>query len=237
VGDVTGADRLLVVVGMPREAAIARGSERGPDTLVGTDRLGTILAERAACVLSFGLCGALDPALKVGDLIIGSGVAAPGGFQPCDVAWLESLKRAFPAAMLGSIPATPDIFADPAARAELRAQSGGVAVDIESGRIAAEAIRTNVPFAILRCVSDDAYRTLPRSAVAGFADNGQIRPIRVLAELVRRPWELGALIRTAVEAAIAFRALGDARDLLGPGLGCPYLGQHLIDVAGEHEVR
>jgi hypothetical protein len=35
------------------------------------------------------------------------------------------------------------------------------------------------------------------------------------------PWQIGSLIRTALEAEDGFHALERARNLLGPGLGRP----------------
>ena len=49
------------------------------------------LARRLAGVVSFGLCGALDPALKVGDLVIGEAVADGADCYAADAAWIERI--------------------------------------------------------------------------------------------------------------------------------------------------
>ncbi|MEO7027008.1 MAG: hypothetical protein ABI056_05585 [Caulobacteraceae bacterium] len=214
------ADRLLVVVGLRREAAIAAG--RGNRVLTGTDGLGEALAS-AGAVISFGLCGALASELRVGDLVIGAG-------GTCDGAWSEGLAARLPGARRGRIAGVDRPSATVAEKARLRAASGAIAVDMESHRVAAAARAVGLPYAILRAVSDGADRELPRAATAGFAKNGRPNLRAVLLALARRPWELPALIGTARDAGIAFAALRDARDLLGPGLGCPYLVQHSIDV-------
>ena len=67
------------------------------------------------------------------------------------------------------------------------------------------------------------------AALAGFGADPDIGAI--LRALARRPWELPALIRTAIEAEAGFRALVNARHLLGPGLGRLDLGQLGLDVA------
>jgi hypothetical protein len=228
---MTGPDHalpLLIVVGMRSEARIVRGAGR---VLVGLEGLQESLTRGTAGVISFGLCGGLDPALAAGDLVIGAGVMGPTGLQACDPAWTASLRRRLPGATVGNFAAAPQIFAHAADKSALRRTSGAGAVDIESPIVATYAARAKIPFAILRCVSDAADRTLPAAAVAAFGKGGEIAYGAMLAALARRPAQLPALIATAREAGAALRALRDARDLLGPGLGCPYLGKHLIDMA------
>ncbi len=55
--------------------------------------------------------------------------------------------------------------------------------------------------------------------------------LAVLIALVADPRQLPALIRVGREAETAFRALGRGRDLLGPRLGRPDLGELPLDVA------
>jgi hypothetical protein len=100
---------------------------------------------------------------------------------------------------------------------------------MESHIAARAALAHGVPFAAVRCVSDGATRSLPLAAQAGFGADPDIGA--VLRALARRPWELPALIRTALEAEAGFRALVNARHLLGPGLGRLDLGQLGLDVA------
>lgn len=66
--------RVLVVVGMEDERAIAAGD--GVDVVVGTanatvlrERLKNVNAKNIGAVYSFGVAGGLDPALKAGDLL------------------------------------------------------------------------------------------------------------------------------------------------------------------------
>jgi hopanoid-associated phosphorylase len=219
---------------MRREARIVAGA--GVSTYIGGGRredleawLDLNLAAGAVGVFSFGLCGALDPTLGPGDCIIGVSVNADGAIHPSDADWTERLRTSLPHARVGPIAAARGIVADREAKEALRASSGALAVDLESGIAAHVASRHGSPFAAVRCVSDGADRTLPRAAQAGFGADPDIGA--VLRALARRPWELPALIRTALEAEAGFRALVNARHLLGPGLGRLDLGQLGLDVA------
>ena len=69
---IAGPGGILVVVGMTREAKILGPDAPvligGGDSLALAAALEAELAAGVAGVVSFGLCGALDPSLKVGDL-------------------------------------------------------------------------------------------------------------------------------------------------------------------------
>ncbi|MBV8592808.1 MAG: hypothetical protein JOZ27_00750 [Caulobacteraceae bacterium] len=214
-----------MVVGLVREGSIAAGAR------VAVGRRG--LAERASgarAILSFGLCGALDPALRPGDLVVARSVVDRGHDIAADEEWLRALRGALPQARVGPIAGADAIAGTAAAKVILRRDTGALAVDMESHAVARAAKDAGLPFAVIRAVSDAANRDLPRSAQAGFGPDGRPKVAAVLRALLRRPHELPALIRTALEAERGFTALRDARDLLGPGLGCPYLVQHAVDV-------
>ncbi len=213
---------VLVVVGMGREARIVGGG-----AIVGVAGLAGALERRPAGVISFGLCGGLDPALRVGDLVVGGAVVAGGERFEADWAWTERLLAALPGAVRADVAGGEAMITTPAAKAALRRETGAAAVDMESHAVA----RAGVPFAILRAVSDPADRALPRAAQVGLKADGEADVGAVLRALIARPGELPALLRIAREAERAFRALRDARDLLGPGIGCPYLGELGLDVA------
>ena len=192
----------------------------GGQSNVLADRLEQALDQGACGVLSFGLCGALDPALRVGDILVASS----------DAAWARRLVQAIPGARLAEIAGGDEVVPDAAAKADLRRRTGAAAVDMEShiaGRLARD---RNVPFAILRSVSDTADRALPKAARVGLSADGRPDIGAVLGSLIADPRQLPALIRTAREADGALRALVDARHLAGPGIGRLDLGEHLVDV-------
>jgi adenosylhomocysteine nucleosidase len=189
VGDVTG---LLVVVGMASESRIARGAR----TVIGGLGVEAILAERPTAILSFGLCGGLDPALRVGDLVAGDG----------DTAWTAALAAVLPVKR-AAFASGPEIIATCAAKTALRTRTGAGAADMESHLAREAATRLGVPLAIVRAVSDGADDDLPVAAQAGFSPDGSTNIGAVLTALARRPWELPALIRTARNAGRALAAL------------------------------
>jgi hypothetical protein len=197
---------LLVVVGLRREARIIDGRAR---VAIGTAALEMAL-DGAERVLSFGLCGGLDPALAVGDLVIGEGVTGPEGRIAGDREWTEHLAAALPGAARCDIAGSAVMVGGAAEKAALRRATGAGAVDMESRQVALAAQARGLPFAILRAVSDPAGRTLPRAALAGFRADGEPDVLAVLAALAARPRDLPPLLRTARDAGRGYRALKGA---------------------------
>ncbi len=216
---------ILAVVGMTREAKILG---TGSAVLVGGGDGETLAAalevefrRGVAGVVSFGLCGGLDPALKVGDLLVGEQAADTDVYYAADAAWVSRLAAALPQATVARFASAEQPVADVAAKAALRRRTGASAVDLESLTVARVAHRFGVPFVVLRAVSDAADRALPDAAKVGLGADGRPAVGKVLASLRSNPWQVGALIRTALEAEDGFHALERACAVLGPRLAGP----------------
>lgn len=224
----TRAGSVLAVCGLAKEARIAAGE--GVETIQAggrPDRLRNALRVREPAklraVISFGIAGGLDPSLAPGDVVIGAGVTAAGQRWPCDRAIVEAHGRLL--ARLGTRVTVADIVGveeavlNPAEKSALHAQTGAVAVDMESQVAAAFAAERGLPFGIVRIVCDPAARALPALAANALKPNGEPDILALLAALAIRPAGLGALVVLARDSGRAFRTLGRARPLLGLALG------------------
>ena len=159
--------------------------------------------EGASALISFGLAGGLDPALRPGTLIVPATVIAGDERFATD----PDLSR-----MLGG--ATDDIVfgagavvASVAEKRRLHQRTGAAAADLESGAVARVAAARGVPFAVLRAICDPAERALPPAALAALDARGAIGVWRVAASLVARPGQLPALLALAADAVAARRSL------------------------------
>ena len=199
MGNVTP---ILVVTGTRAEAAVLE--RRGIKVITGGGNAAALegalregIAAGAAGIISFGMGGALDPALLLGDMVIGS---------EGDPAWMAALERALPDAHVGRVYADGRLCASADAKAALFA-GRAIAVDMESHIAARVAAEAGLPFAILRCVSDRAADDLPPAVAVAMGEGGRLALGAVLGSILRQPGQIGALIGMARRFARAHRQL------------------------------
>jgi adenosylhomocysteine nucleosidase len=164
-------------------------------------------------VVSAGLCGGLDPALKNGDLVLPDSVVDGEG-RRLPVTGLAE-RRAMASGLEG---ATPGVLATaraavatPAAKASLRAATGAVAVDMESARILEIAAAHGCASVVVRAVSDDARESLPAELIGLVEPNGRLR-LRAISSLAKPRVLVRALqLRRTTRRALAGVAASLAR--------------------------
>jgi hopanoid-associated phosphorylase len=221
--------KIIAVCGMNREVALL--ADRDVIAIAGggvrsqlEQRLLEISRDRIAGVISIGICGALDSTLKVGDCVIASAVAAGTDRLSVDMAWMERLSANLSEAIAGPIAGTASMLIEPRDKQALRQTSGALVADMESHVAAEFAAARGIPFAALRVVSDDAHHALPPAVLGAMKPDGGVNIPAVMGSLLRNPFQLPALLRTARDSEIAFKALLGCLDRLGPRLLGPDLG-------------
>lgn len=226
--------KLLAATGLLREAKILAGA--GVVVVAGGGRseaLERALAAAAgdcAGIVSIGLAGALAEGLAPGDWVVADAVLVDGEPAPVHPPWRAALAARLPAARTGRFLGSDTMMVRAADKRRAHAATGAIAVDMESHMAARIARRLGLPFAAARVISDAADRNLPAAVSVGVRPDGGMAVGAVLAGLLRDPRQFPALIRTGLEAGAAFRALADARRLLGPGLGLLDLLERPLDV-------
>jgi adenosylhomocysteine nucleosidase len=218
--------RLLVISGLKREAAIFE--RRGVLSICGNADMLRLKLDRAQglpieLVVSFGLCGGLDPKLRSGDLVIGSEVVSGAERLVADEDLSRGLERCLTDAgervVRGRVAAVVTPVMNVQAKAELRASTDALAVDMESKIAAKFANARGVPFVILRAVSDTAQRNLPALVAHAVSAGGEVDTAVVFAALIRAPGQLAATIAAARDSATALRTLRRCC-----GVACVFLG-------------
>ncbi len=213
---------ILAAVGMTREARLVRS--QGVRAVAGGGRSDLLeqrmkaALEGAAAIVSFGIGGALDPSLAVGDIVVGSEVLRTRGRWETDPAWAARLIARLPAARLAPVHGAEDMVLHTLDKAKLRAKGGAALVDMESHIAAKLAKARGLPLAVIRVVSDTAGFSLPSAVRAGLKPDGGVNLLGVLAALAAHPGQLPALMRTGRDADAAFKALAAARAVLGDDL-------------------
>jgi adenosylhomocysteine nucleosidase len=213
-----------VIAALPAEAASCRMpsaqwpllcSGPGPEAALCCAQ--QLLDRGVSGLISWGTAGALAPNLKTGTLVLyercvdaasGESFATDPAFSAQLFACLRALSPVCCAGLTSQYPVT-----DHAHKQALGEAFSCAAVDMETAAIAALAHAHHIPFIAIRAIVDPAHCTLPRSALAAFEDptHAVTRVVRVL---IRRPWELGALLKLAWWYGRALRQLRAAAALI-----------------------
>lgn len=219
---------VLAVVGLKREAMLVAGPHIG--VVIGggnsgllRQRLADAIRDDVKGIISIGIAGALSPSLDAGNCIVASSILVDGASLDTDATWTSHLGKKLPDTAFGTITGAEKIAATAEEKAAIHRATGADAVDMESHVAVRFARERSLPFVALRAISDRADHTLPHAARVAMKPSGGIALGRVLGSVVTRPQQIPALVRTNRETEKAFATLLSCLDLLGPGLGCPYL--------------
>jgi len=148
-----------------------------------------------------GLAGALDPALKVGDVLI------------------DDLSDDFGIALQYRrvrMHTAEKIVQTPEDRRKLAQETGAAVVEMENAKVREFARRRKVPYLGIRAISDAADDVLDPAVIRFVDDVGQPKLGRLALEICRRPNLIPYLNRLRVKSTIAVDRLCDAmREMLG----------------------
>ena len=183
------------------EAAFAREVMHGQDRwwLVvsgpGPRMVARVLTEPrgATGLASVGFCGALDPALGIGDIVVTG----------------EHLRRVSGACVERRSLCLDRVAVTAAEKRELRESTGAAVIEMESAAVAAKAREWGLPFRSVRSVSDTALEDMPldfnryRDADGGFSRSAIARAALV------RPTRIPGLLRLNRNCRRAAESLGE----------------------------
>lgn len=221
---------LGVVTGLASEAACfppggsARLACSGARPARATVVAEQLLAQGCGALVSFGVAGALDPALKPGNLLVAEAVVLPGGGRvETEPRWRKRLVALLARGGLAPVPGTLVGSEFPLLRAvdkaSLRASTGAVAVDMESHAVARVAAAHGRPFLALRAIADPAARAVPAWTMGLVSEEGRVEPLKAAFEAMCRPWDIPTLILLGMESNLAHQSLAKAVTLTGGRLG------------------
>jgi adenosylhomocysteine nucleosidase len=190
---ITG--RPIIFTAMQMEAA-AVGAELGAELVgIGARRLASLAGRDGSHVIMAGLGGALDPKLKVGDVVVDTQVAGAMGL---------------PGIFYGSIHTVDRVICTVQEKTKLFRQTGALAADMENAILRSAAQVAGVPFIGIRAVSDTADQALDPEILSLIDDVGRPRRLSVAALLLRRPGLMGSLMQLDQQSKQAAAALGAA---------------------------
>lgn len=177
------------------------------------------LDDGAKAIVSAGLCGGLDPALKTGELVLGERVvSAKGDIVIADKRLSAAADKFSPrhVAIFGSDEIVDSIEKKRALFQRYAAET----VDMESHGAARAAAKAEIPFIAIRVVADGSDRILPKAALRAVTPSGGVNVMNVLVDCVRAPQQFEEIFALGRDSGAATNVL--SRDLGG------FLGAFLL---------
>ena len=178
--------------GQPPSWADATNSIQLQPVGIGAKRLSQVSPQRKHCVILAGFAGALDPSLKIGEVIL----------DDCPTAWRQGF-----AGRSGAIHCSQQMVSTAARKAELFQQTRALAVDMESHAVREWA---GTSFISIRAISDTAHEDLNPAVLRFIDDLGNVRPLALSRELLQNPTLLRQLVKLRASAQHAGDRLGQA---------------------------
>ncbi len=176
----------------------------------------------ARAIISVGVSGGLDPALRPGDLVIGEKVITEhGAVFSSDSALMSAITTKAPeGAKIAALFGADEIIDNAMKKAALFANHGAAAVDMESHGAARAAAHAGAPFLAIRAIADPADRALPAAALKAVAPDGSTRVLTTLGAAMRDPRQFPDLMKLGRDSAAATKTL---RRSLGPRFASLFL--------------
>lgn len=167
-------------------------------------RAAELSSSKLEAIVSVGFCGALQPGLQPGQIIVGTEVLDPrdGTRFPCQPITASCEHQS-------GVVASQDRVAIDSGEKTALSTSGAIAVDMESFAVAEGAKRASVPFFCVKAVSDLASESFRIDLNKMRTPEGRIARGKIVLYVLTHPWMLGELLRLRRRSQQAAGALGE----------------------------
>ena len=163
---------------------------------------------RPEAIVSMGFCGALDPALHIGDVFVATAVESAG--RRFEVSMPRAGETgALPQHATGVL-ASIDHVAQTTAEKNALWTAGASAVEMEAGGVAQRAAEDGIPLYCIRAVTDTAGESFVTDFNRALRSDGHFDTIRILTSAFGNPGKaFPELLRLRSFCRIASRTLGE----------------------------
>lgn len=190
-----------------------RGSWKNQDVLLLANGAGprqsaaaARVCDGSAAIINVGFCGALDSALRIGDVIVADKVFFSTQMFDCRPVTTSASFRH------GAICSSARVVATAKEKEHLR-RSGALATEMEAGGIIPYAQDRGVPFFCVRTVSDLADESFSNDFNAALGPDGRFRIGRLIGSALMQPHRrFPELMRLKKRCDLAAVKLGDFLD-------------------------
>jgi nucleoside phosphorylase len=156
-------------------------------------------------VVSVGLCGALQPELCEGQVIVASEVVSPDSPETFPACAVES-EQAF---VRGAVVSQDRVAGQAEEKAELGRRFQAVAVEMEAFGVATRAKRAGLPFCCIKVVADRVDESFGIDFNQMRSSGGRISREKVVVKAFAKPSVIPELFRLKRRAELGASALGD----------------------------
>jgi len=184
-----------------------------------------LIEEGATDLLSWGSAGGLHLELSSGSLVLPKVIIrADRSIYSTDVQWHERLcnrLRGYVDLHEGPLAESATPLNNHMEKESFYRRTGAIAVDMESGAVAAVAREADVSFMAIRAISDPFDAIIPASILYAIDEFGELDMLRFTKGLMRHPLELFSLIRLGQHFRAAQTTLKKVARLTGNNLLVP----------------
>ncbi len=159
-----------------------------------------LISKDVEVLISWGSAAGLSPEVAGGDLLIPRSVKVNDKTYHTHSSFNnELLKQISPGVPVrqGPICESENLLVSVESKKQLFECSQCLAADMESGALAELASKKNIPFSVIRAVSDPANMKLPKAVVAGMGQDGKFKLASFLKMALILPWEWWSIIKLA----------------------------------------
>ncbi|MDD5755633.1 MAG: phosphorylase, partial [Methylococcales bacterium] len=172
-----------------------------------------LVSKGATQLMSWGCAAALNPDLKMGDLILADSLLNSDGLEmPVNATWHQHAKTVLGSEVAmykGAVCASNEIVSTAQAKQALYAKTGAMALDMESSAIAQVAQYYALPFLVIRAIADPATMDLPLAVSKALNENGEVQITKIITSLVFNPKEIPHLIQLGQYFQLAKKTLSN----------------------------
>jgi len=179
------------------------------------------VGDGCSALASIGTAGGLDPALEPGTVIVCDGVCPPDGGEIAlpDGGWTDRLAAGLAAGGVasrrGCLLGSDSPLLTPADKSRAFADTGALAVDMESHAVARVAAESGLPWVALRAIADPAGFVLPETAARSIRRDGGVDLASLIWGLTTHPGQIGGFLALG---RFSRKALGALRRVAALGL-------------------
>jgi adenosylhomocysteine nucleosidase len=178
-------------------------AERAVEVAIRAVTAAELMSSKLEAIVSVGLCGALDPSLKEGQIVVATEFVTASESYPA-----TAVESSMPF-ISGRVLSQDRVAVTASEKAKLAERFSAIAVEMEGEGVARRAKRSEVPLACIKAVSDRADESFGMDLNQSRSADGRISRGKIMLQAVAKPGVWPQLFRLKRRSDLAARVLGE----------------------------